>query len=338
MKSDREYAVAVDLGGTTLTCAVVDRACSVLCRDTRPTRAKRRCEDILADLGDGIADVIAASGVESGDLAGIGIGCPGIINADKGVVHRASAFPLWRDVPLGQTIADRFGLPALVRHDVDMAALAETRLGAARGRKHVLCITIGTGIGVSFILNGQPYGGARSGAGNLGHMILSHEATPEDCTERGYLEQRAAGPAIGLAGAQALRQGRETALRQLCGGDPEAVDARLVFEAARSGDPVCAGIVADAVHWLGIGIANLVNLLDPEIVIVGGGVPQGGNHFLVSLADTVRAYVCSFLREGVELSPAQLGESAGLIGAGCLVWDTIADGTPPSTRTAAVKE
>jgi len=325
VRPEPECTVAVDLGGTTLACAVVDRACSVLYLDTQPTRAGRSCDDILEDLGDGIADVIAASGVAPERLAGIGIGCPGIIYAEEGIVHRASAFAGWEDVPLGHIVASRFGLPTLVRHDVDMAALAETRLGAARGREHVLCITVGTGIGVSFILNGQLYRGGRFGAGNLGHMILSGAAAPEECVERGYLEQRAAGPAIGLSGAQAVRDGQETALRELCEGDPETVDARMVFEAARLGDAVSGAIVADAVHWLGLGIANLINLLDPEIVVVGGGVPQAGDLFLTSLTDTVRAHVCGFLREGVHLVPAQLGEAAGLIGAGCVVWDAIAD-------------
>ena len=325
MPPDPQYAVAVDLGGTTLACAVVDGAGSVLYLDTQPTLAERSCEDLLADLGDGIAEVIAASGVAPERLAGIGIGCPGIIYAEEGIVHRASAFPTWEDVPLGGIVASRFGLPTFVRHDVDMAALAETRLGAARGREHVLCITVGTGIGVSFILNGQLYCGARSGAGNLGHMILSGAATPEDCTERGFLEQRASGAAIGSAGAQAVREGEETALRELCEGHAETVDARMVFEAAGFGDAVCGAIVTDAVHWLGIGIANLVNLLDPEIVIVGGGVPQAGDLFLSPLTDTVRDHVCRFLREGVNLAPAELGEAAGLIGAGCTVWDSIED-------------
>jgi glucokinase len=174
------------------------------------------------------------------------------------------------------------------------------------------------------------YTGTRAGAGNLGHLILDAEADPSECIAGGFLEGRAAGPAVRRAARQALQHGRQSVLRERCGDDPERVDARMVFAAAHDGDPLCAEIVARVAHLLGVAIANLANLLDPEMFIVGGGVAQAGDCLFRPLRDTARNYVCSFLADRLLIVPAELGDDAGLIGAGLAVWEDTGPASSPA--------
>ena len=317
----KEYAVAVDLGGTNLACALVDRRGHLLERTAGPSRARDSSEQIIANMECAVADLIARVGHPGARLAGIGVGAPGIVYADRGVIHRAAHFPEWQDVPLARLLAERFSLPVFVRHDVDMAVLAEKHYGAGRGKDHIVCLTIGTGIGMGVILNGELYSGARAGAGNFGHLILDHRAPAADDRNRGYLESRAGGPAIQARAVEALRRGDDTLLRELCGGEAERLEARMVFDAAREGDACSLRIVDDVAHLLGLGIANVVNLLDPEVVIVGGSIALAGEVLFAPLVETVRSHVCGFLRGDLQIVPAQLGDDAGLIGAGHAVWE-----------------
>lgn len=333
-ETSERLAVAVDLGGTNLTCGVIDRRGRVLAEVHRSSQADRNATEIVANLVDAVEQTLAEAHATPAQVDGIGIGAPGIVYPEEGVIHRAANFPACRDLPLARLVATRFGLPVRLYHDVDMAVLAEWRLGAGRGRRHLVCFTVGTGIGMGMILNGRLYTGTRAGAGNLGHLILETQADPEECRNGGFLEQRASGPAVRAAALTAVRQGRETVLRERCQGDPERIDARLVFAAAREGDPLCDEIVARVAHLLGLAVANLANLLDPELFIVGGGVAQSGEALFRPLTQTARAYVCSFLADRLRIVPAELGDDAGLIGAGLAVWEDPA-GAPrdPETRT-----
>ena len=321
MSPTREkYAIAVDLGGTNLACALVDRDNRLIEQKVGPAHAREKSAQIIANLEEAIADLIDRAGHPIERLAGIGVGAPGIVCADRGLIHRAANFPDWQDIPLARILSERFSLPVFVRHDVDMAILAEKHYGAGRGKDHIVCLTIGTGIGMGVILNGELYSGARAGAGNFGHLILDHNAPATDCQKRGYLESRAAGPAIRARAVEALQQGSGTLLRDWCGGEVERIDTRMVFDAARAGDALSAQIVGRAAHLLGLAIANVVNLLDPEIVIIGGSIALAGEILFAPLIETVRAYVCPSLIGEVDIVPAQLGDRAGLIGAAHTVW------------------
>jgi len=323
MQDEKQYAVAVDLGGTNLACAIAARDCSIIRRTINAAGAGLGSERIIANIEKNIADLIHLSEVGADSLAGIGVGAPGIVHADQGIVHRAANFPRWQDVPLGRILEERFSLPAFVRHDVDMATLAEKHYGAGRGKDHVVCITVGTGIGMGMILNGRLYRGSRAGAGNLGHMIIDKDVAAADDSGGGYLESLAAGPAIRARALEAVRQGKDSLLRELCGGELEKIDARMVFEGARQGDGVSARIVRETVYLLGIGVANVINLLSPEIVIVSGGVALAGEILFAALIESVRDHVCAFLRADVDVVPAELGDSAGLVGAAHTVWECV---------------
>ena len=321
--SEKKYALSVDLGGTNLACAILDRDCHIIERTINPARAELQSEQTIASIERNIADLIDLSGLEIGSLAGIGVGAPGIVYADRGIIHRAGNLPHWQDVPLGQILSEKFSLPVFVRHDVDMSVLAEKYHGAGRGKENIVCLTIGTGIGMGMILNGQLYCGTRAGAGNFGHMIIDEDASPALCKNEGYLETLTAGPAIRSRAIEALRQGSSSLLSELCQGDVEKIDARMVFAAARAGDDVGLKIVRETARLLGIGIANLINLLSPEIVIVSGSIALAGEVLFTPLVESVRAYVCAFLDADVDIVPGQLGDNAGLVGAAHTVWQSV---------------
>jgi glucokinase len=297
-------AVAVDLGGTSLSCGLVDRAGGLLAQRQQASPAAANSDQLVAGIAAAVSALLADTGLSPRRLAGLGIGAPGLVDAPAGTLRRATNLPGCRDVPLAARLTARFGCPVQVRHDVDLATLAEWRLGAGRGCRHLACICIGTGIGLGLVLNGALYTGAAAGAGNLGHLILSEYAAAEVCRGPGYLESQAAGPAIAAAG-----------------GGRDDGDARPVFAAAAAGEPAAARAVARAAHLLGLAAANLANLLDPERIVVGGGVAQAGEALLTPLIATARHHVCAFLAERLTIVPAQLGARAGLIGAGLTVWD-----------------
>ena len=329
-RSAREYVVAVDLGGTNLACAIMDRGCNVVRRTIGPTRSDLGKEHVIDRIEE---EIVRLSGQDPGRPAGIGIGAPGIVYSDKGIIYRAANLPDWQDVPLAQILYGRLSLPVFLRHDVDAAVLAEKYYGAGRGKDHVVCLTIGTGIGMGMILNGQLYCGAKAGAGNLGHMIMDRDVSPASDRDEGHLESLTAGPAIRTRAIEAIRQGHGSVLSDLCQGDLEKIDARMVFEAARTGDEVSLRIVHEMTRLLGIGIANIINLLNPEIVIVGGSIALAGEILFSSLVESVRAHVCSFLRADVQIVPAQLGDDAVLVGAAHTVWQSVAPEIPPGTLT-----
>ncbi len=296
-------AAAVDLGGTSLSCGLVNREGELLAQRQQASPAAADGDQLVAGIAAAVSALLADAGLPAGRLAGLGVGAPGLVDAATGTLLQATNLPGCRQVPLAARLGACFGCPVQVRHDVDLATLAEWRLGAGRGCRHLACVCVGTGIGLGLVLNGALYTGAAAGAGNLGHLILAEDAAAEVCRGPGYLESQAAGPAIAAAGGQ---------------GDS---DARPVFAAAAAGEPTAARAVARAAHLLGLAVANLANLLDPERIVVGGGVAQAGQVLLAPLVATARHHVCAFLAERLTIVPAQLGARAGLIGAGLTVWE-----------------
>lgn len=322
--SEKNCVIAVDLGGTNLVCAIVDRGCTLIERTVSPARADLGSDQAVAHIGEKIVGIARLSGRDIHGFAGIGMGAPGIVSTEDGMIRRAANFPNWQDLPLAQALNERFSVPVCVHHDVDMAVLAEKHYGAGQGRDHILCLTIGTGIGMGMMLNGQLYSGAKAGAGNFGHMIIDRQLSPAGDKTEDHLESLTAGPAIRRQAMEALRQGQRSVLSDLCEGDPENIDTRMVFDAARAGDTVSLRIVREMAWLLGIGIANAIDLLSPEIVIIGGSIALAGEVLFAPLIESVRAYVCPFLRADVNIVPAQLGDNAVLIGAAHTVWQSLA--------------
>ena len=294
MNKENIRVIAVDMGGTTLKCAVVDASCSIISSSQRPSTADRSPEEIMSNLEGAICDIMDQAWLKKESVSGIGIGLPGIVNTETGILHSAANFPQVKDFPLKKRIEERFHLPVFLGHDVDMAVLAEAHYGAGRNKQHIVLITIGTGIGMGMILNGKLYHGSHNGAGNFGHMVLEYNGSSSGIMTSGILEKAVSGPAIRAQAIASVRKGNSSLLDDYCGGDWEKIDARMVFRAAAEGDELSLIVVKEAVNKLGIGVANVINLLSPEVVIIGGGVSLAGELLIQELVEAVRKNVYCF--------------------------------------------
>ena len=262
--------VGVDLGGTQVRAIVCDREGHILSRAATLTLAHEGRDAVIRRILDTIIDAVGPRLWT--EIAGIGVGAPGPLNPYSGVVVHAPNLPGWEDVPLRQLIAERFCVPVALGNDANLAALGEQRFGAGRGVDDLVYMTISTGIGGGIISGGELFLGHGGFAGEVGHQTILAGGPLCGCGNHGCLEALAAGPAIGRMGREAAEEGRGEALLALAGGDVSRISARVVSQAAAAGDATAIEIIRRAATYVGIGLANLANILNPELFVLGGGV------------------------------------------------------------------
>ncbi|MEV1287895.1 ROK family glucokinase [Micromonospora sp. NPDC049679] len=304
--------IGVDIGGTKVAGGVVDADGNVLARTRRDTPADdvAKTRDVIVDV---VADLAAAHPVEA-----VGIGAAGWIDADRSTVLFAPNIA-WRDEPLRDYVSAAVNLPVIVENDANVAAWGEFRYGAARhADDSMIMFTVGTGIGGGIVLGGELVRGAHGIAAELGHMLAVPEGHLCGCGRHGCIEQYASGHALVRFARAGARQepDRAVGLLELAGGDAELITGPMVTAAAQAGDPVSRQAFAQIGHWLGIGLADMVQILDPEILVLGGGVVEAGD---LLLGPTRRSYVDALAQRGklpvAEVRPAELGNTAGTVGA-----------------------
>lgn len=304
-------AVGVDIGGTKTAALRLSPSGDVRARSVRPTNAEDP-EETSAAVEEAIEEVL------TDDVVAIGVGAAGLIDVERGVILFSPNFA-WRDVALGDRLRTRFGLPVTLDNDATAAAWGEVRLGAAKGARHALLVTIGTGIGGGIVFEGAVMRGAHGLAGEIGHVVVEPDGPPCGCGNRGCWEQVASGQALERLGAQAVRDGSAPILAGLAEGDPGRVTGELVVTAAGRGDRGAAEVVRTVGLRLGEGIGGLVNVLDPEVVVVGGGVATVGDALFGPAREAYAATVEGRSRRpDVRIVPAELGNDAGAIGAALL--------------------
>jgi glucokinase len=307
--------LAVDIGGTKILTAVVAADGRVLARhrlDTPP----RGVEPVLAAVEAGARAALRGAGLALRDVTAAGVGAPGPLDPRAGIVFEPPNLPGWRNVPLADLLRGRLGLPVFVENDANAAAVGEWWVGAGRGAHDLIYLTVSTGIGGGIIIGDRLLQGASGTAGEVGHMTIDVDGPPCPCgRSTGCLEVLASGTAIARMAREALALPRPTALRGFAGGDPAAIEARHVAEAAQAGDAVAAEIFERAATYLGVGVANLLNLCNPQRIVIGGGVSKAG----ALLFEPVRrvATARAFERPGrdAQILPAALGDDVGVVGA-----------------------
>jgi glucokinase len=223
--------------------------------------------------------------------------------------------PGWHDVPLAELIREEFGLPTRLENDANAAALAEHRFGAGQGSDHMIYVTVSTGIGGGFILGGKLYAGATGAAAEIGHTTVLASGPLCGCGNRGCLEALAAGSAIAREARERVRRGVPTLIAELSCGDPENISAKLVAGAADQGDWEANAILDQAMAYLGLGMANLVNLLNPQLLVIGGGLTKMGERLFEPVRRAIDLRSFATAARAVELRQAQLGDDVGLLGA-----------------------
>jgi glucokinase len=305
--SDRQ-AVGIDIGGTKIAALRISAEGEIHAGTVIPTPANDQSEAWPA------IEAAAAEVMDDGVVA-IGVGMAGLIDVRSGVLLSTPNL-VWRHLSLSEGLVAKYGLPVTVNNDATSAAWAESRLGASRGRADSLFVGVGTGIGGGIVSGGRLIRGAHGFAGEIGHTIVEPDGPLCGCGNRGCWEQVASGLAIARAGRRVVTDDPGSAIARLAGGDPRRATGELVTEAAQGGDEVAVGILATVARRLGEGIAGLVNILDPEIVVIGGGVGEVGDVLFDPLREAFQASVeGADVRPEVPIVPAQLGNDAGAIGA-----------------------
>ncbi|NIN70289.1 MAG: ROK family protein [Anaerolineae bacterium] len=314
-RATKNLYLGIDLGGTKIITAIVDGRGRIVARDYRETEAQDGPTAVLGQMTEAASSVIAESGVNSAGITGVGIAAPGPIDAHSGVVTAPPNLPGWKDVPLKQLIKDRLGLPTALENDANAAALAEHRFGAGRGTKHMIYVTASTGIGGGFILDGRLYAGATGSAAEIGHMTILPNGPFCGCGNRGCLEALASGRAIAGEARELVHGGARTRIADLAHGDPDRISAKLVAQAAAEGDAEAGRILDQAMSYLGIGMANLVNLFNPELLVIGGGLTKMGERLFGPVRSIIDQRAFPANAHAVRVIPAELGDDVGVLGA-----------------------
>jgi glucokinase len=314
-----QFIVGVDLGGTNIVAgALAEDGSVVIALRSEPTRADQGAEaviDRIARMVDTvIAETIAQTGARRSEFVGVGVGAPGPLDRESGVVITTPNLG-WTNFPLRDTIAERTGLATRIDNDANCATLGEWWLGAARGGTNVVGMTIGTGIGGGLILNGRLYHGSSDAAGEIGHTTIDVNGRRCKCGNYGCLEAYASGPSIAERAREALAGADGSLLLKLAGGQLERITAATVYEASTLGDEVAQEVVRETAHLLGVGVANLLNIFNPDVVVIAGGVTQAGDSLFEPLRREVRKRAFRPAVEACRIVPGQLTGSAGVVGA-----------------------
>lgn len=315
------YAVGLDLGGTNVRAGVLTREGKKLSEARRPSRAQEGIKATQGMIIEVVKEAIANAALPQSELMGIGMGVPGRHDSAAGIVHYSPNFAGWTNVDLVGPIASHFGVGAFMRNDVKTASLGEYMFGAGRGYKWVVMITLGTGIGGSLIADGQLMLGPGEGFAEVGHMTVEPEGRPCACGNHGCWEALAGRDAIIDRAVRALQTGRPSIIGDLSGFDTANVTPALIAKAANDGDEIAREVLEETGMWVGIGVANLIQLYNPEVFIIGGGIAQAGDLLMSTIQRTVNWRANMVPGESCTVVPASLGDDAGIFGGAVLVFN-----------------
>jgi glucokinase len=302
--------VGIDLGGTTVRAGVFDAQGKLLVVRETLIEAPRGPEFGLRKIQGLIEQVLAELGSKS--LIGIGIGATGPIDIVHGTINNPFTLPTWNNVPVIEWMQNSLNVPVTLENDADAAALGEYWQGAGRDAERLYAVTVGTGIGTALVINGQIYRGLDGSHPEGGHMVLDPSGPLCYCKQRGCWESLCAGPAIEHQAREANLTGSQ--LLAMSDRDPQKIDARMIFDAARTGDSVALGIVERVSKYFIQGVLNIAILFAPDTIVLSGGVMRNVDFFLPELQQTMLAYTEMVPAHRIHITPAKLGEYAGLYG------------------------
>ena len=306
----KKYVIGVDLGGTKITTAISDLTGDIIEKTTLATGSALGEEVVMGRIFDSIAMVLEASGIHEEEVRAIGIGAPGPLDAEKGMIITTPNLP-FKNYNLVKPIENRFGIPAYLDNDANAAAIGEYTFGAGKGTKHMLYMTVSTGVGGGAVLNGRPYRGNTSNALEIGHMTIEPFSKHQcNCGKFGDVESLASGTAIAKRAKEAVEAGKDTLLSQ-----SETLTSYEVHQAYLEGDAVAQEILDTAFEYLGIAVANLIVNFDPEVIVIGGGVTKIGDLFFEKVRESAKKRSFDFMFNATRIVPSQLGQETGVIGA-----------------------
>ncbi len=309
----RGRVVGVDIGATHANIILADYSARVIRDHEFPLRIGDGPEVCLQMVDEGLRELLAKESLQLSDISAVGVGVPGPVVVEVGLVSAPPIMPGWDNFPIRDRLEELWGCPVTVNNDAELGALGEWAYGAARGERNIAYIKVGTGVGAGLLLGGQIYRGSTGSAGEIGHFTIDENGPRCSCGNRGCLEAMAGGYAISARAVQQIKAGHRTVLAEI---EPiTAITARDVISAARRGDLVAQQIVIDGGRHLGTAIASLVNLINPSMVIVGGGVAQIGDLLLEPIRQSVKARSLRVSSSAVRVTEALLGRRSSGMGA-----------------------
>jgi glucokinase len=318
---DKKWVIGVDLGGTNISVGAlpIDGGTGeVLALKSVPTEAGKGAkfvvDRITGLINEARSRVLSQFGGVPEDFAGVGIGSPGPLNRDTGTVINTPNLG-WRNFPLRDLVVREVGLPATLDNDANCATYGEWWLGAGRNVDTLVGLTLGTGIGGGIVLDGEIFHGVSDAAGEIGHMTIDSTGRLCKCGNYGCLEAYASGPAIAHRAIEGVQAGAESLLPSLVNGKLEEITAATVYEAVILGDPYANDVMRETAKFLGAGVANIINVLNPEMVVIAGGVTRAGDHLFVPLRAEVRRRAFRSAEEACQIVSGRLPGTAGVIGA-----------------------
>jgi glucokinase len=322
-RGKKQAALAIDIGGTKILAALVSPQGDIISQEYCLTLAHEGVEAVINRLLTTASNTLDKANMEISQLEGLGIATAGALDTKRGIVTASPNLPGWHNVPLKDIITEKLGVNVYLMNDANAAALAEYLLGAGRGAHNMIYITVSTGIGGGVIINGRLYSGVDGCAGEIGHMTIDVNGPKCNCGNSGCLEVLASGMAVAKEAITRVRRGESSQLSELVAGKLEDIDARIVGIAASRGDPLAFDIIAKAANYLGVGMVNLVNIFNPERIIVGGGMSHLGDMLLEPARRVVRERAFQLAAQSVSIIPSQLGDNAGVIGAAMFVLQSV---------------
>ena len=313
----KKFRIGVDIGGTNIKIALVDMQGKIVYSNTTPTRADMGYEFTINNIKQAIRELMKETGSDASTVEAIGFGFPGQIDYQAGVVRLLPNMPGWVEIPVAKIMEDEFKIPTRLDNDVRVATLGELKYGAGKGCTNLVCITVGTGIGSGLVLNGKLVRGAKNAAGEIGHIKMTMGDGPLcGCGDFGCFEAYASGPSIVAMAKEYIKGGKSSKFKELA---TEELSPYIVAQAALQGDVVAKRIYTKMGEIIGLGLTSVINLLNPERVIIGGGVADAGDILFDPIRDTIARRAMPIQASSVEIVHAQLGNSAGVIGASLLI-------------------
>ncbi len=318
--------LGIDLGGTFVKTAILSTDGKLLAKHEEPTQAIDGLDAVLDVICVASQKVISSAGLANSDIAACGIGAPGPLDWRSGIVFTLTNLPGWKDVPLGAIMSDRLGIPCYLENDANAACYGEFWRGAGQGARNMCLLTLGTGLGGGVVVEGALLRGPDGTAGEIGHMIVERNGRPCGCGAQGCLETYGSVTGLVRTAREGLEGGEASALRERCDGDWDKLTGVMVSEAAEAGDAFAHEVIRTTGEWLGLGIANLLNLFNPEKVVLAGGMIKAGETLFQPIRETATRTALDVPAARAEIVPAGLGENAGVIGAAGCAWERFSQG------------
>ena len=311
------YYIGIDLGGTNIAVGLVNEDGRIIAKTETPTLATRPWQELVRDMGTCIREVMEQAGVQEAEIASVGIGIPGVADQKTGVVIFCTNLG-WHGIPLRDELHKYIDKPVFIDNDATVAGWAEFQAGVSRGTNSSVFLTLGTGVGAGIVINGKIWAGAHGAGSELGHLTIDVDGVPCTCGKRGCAERYCSATAIIRMARETCADAPNCAIMRAVGGDLEKINAKIVIDAAKGGDAIAMQVFAQFIKYLAIVVNNVISFLDPDMIVLGGGVSRAGDFLLDALKQEVGKLLFYPTLPAPAMRIASLGNDAGIVGAALL--------------------